>query len=151
MFLSPTNPIRVGSLMIPSVEVCMIKIKIHKCLHDIWLDCLPFKALICQVSTPGCQGFGFPGPSCCFRRGRGERGEYIPLERLSSAEWFPWLVLSHRIMHFWDYFNIHFPVAEPKIADWFHWLASIWTVWNGYFSKNPYYFQPVSQSKWFLS
>lgn len=72
MFLSLKNPIHFRILMIPWAELCMIKLKIHKCLHDIWLYCLPFKVLICQVSTPGCQGeaqwFCCPGTCILFQK-----------------------------------------------------------------------------------
>lgn len=83
MFLSPTNSIHLGSLMIPSGELCRIKLKIHKCLHDICLCCLFFKALVCQVSTPGCQGeaqqFCFPRTCILFQKmKRRKRRVYLP-------------------------------------------------------------------------
>lgn len=45
-----TNSIHLESLMIPSAEMCMFDLKVCKCLDDIWLRCLHFKVLICQVS-----------------------------------------------------------------------------------------------------
>lgn len=73
MFLSTTNRIHLEILMIPSVEMCMIDLKIYKCLDDILLCCLHFKVLICQVSPNQSAksrlgGFGLPGLAFCFRK-----------------------------------------------------------------------------------
>lgn len=104
VFLSQTNPINLGSLMIPSVEVCMIKLKILKCLHDIWLCYLPCKVLICQVSTAGCQGkaqwFCFPRTCMLVQKMKRRKRKVYLSGKILTAVWFPWLILSRRRMPF---------------------------------------------------
>lgn len=122
------NHIHLESLVIPSVAVCMINLKIYKCLYEHLIMLPSFQSLqVCWEHSDFCicymnpdrsakgrfGGSGLLGLAFSFRKWREGRGKCITLEKLLAAEWFAPFPQNNAFLGLFQY---SFPDGRAEVS-----------------------------------